>query len=105
LQVPLQDAEYKWRENNGNDGMEPNSGSEYTYCVIINDIKSISRYSNFLQPGIIKEIPLDESDLPFPNFLISHAVPAMVLLLLLLARFNSCGAALQAKGIIPKARE
>lgn len=85
--------------------MEPDSGIEYTYRVIINDIKSISRYSNFLQPRIIKEILLDESNLPFPNFLISYAVPAMVLLLLPPARFDSRGAALQAKGIIPKARE
>lgn len=85
--------------------MDPDSGTEYTYRVIINDIKSISRYSNLLQPGIIKEIALDESDLPFPNFLISHAVPAMVLLLLLIARFDSRGAALQAIGIIPEARD
>jgi hypothetical protein len=91
--------------NNSNDGMKPNSGSEYTDRVIIKDIKSISRYSNFLQSRIVKEIPLNESDLPFPNFLISHAVPAVVLLLPLLARFDSRGAALQTIGIIPKARE
>ena len=79
--------------------MEP-----YTYRVIINNIKTISRYSNFLQPGIIKEIPLDESNLPFANFLISHAVLDIVhLLLLLLARFDSRGAALQPIGVIPKA--
>jgi hypothetical protein len=86
-------------------------GSEYTYRVIINNIKSISRHSNFLQPGIVEKIPHDKSDLPFPNFLISHAVPTLapllsvlLLLLLLPARIDRRGAALQAIGIIPKAR-
>lgn len=48
---------------------------------------------------------LDESDLPFPIFLVSHAVPAMVHLLLFLASVDGRDAALQAIGIIPKARQ